>query len=67
MSTAAFRWESSGLTDKGNMRDHNEDAFLELPTRGVWVVADGMGGHQSGDLAQGSVIHFLWVLLGRPR
>ena len=56
MSTAAFSWESSGLTDKGNMRDHNEDAFLELPTRGVWVVADGMGGHQSGDLASQMVI-----------
>ena len=56
MSTAAFSWESSGLTDKGNMCDHNEDAFLELPTRGVWVVADGMGGHQSGDLASQMVI-----------
>jgi len=56
MSIAAFRWESSARTDKGNVRDHNEDACLELPGRGVWVVADGMGGHQSGDLASQMVV-----------
>ena len=29
----------------------NEDAHGALPRRGVWVVADGMGGHAAGDLA----------------
>jgi type VI secretion system protein ImpM len=44
-------WVSYGITVVGNKRKHNEDAMLNCPERGLWVVADGMGGHQSGDLA----------------
>jgi protein phosphatase len=32
-------------------RDHNEDSYLSLPECGVWVIADGMGGHGAGDMA----------------
>jgi protein phosphatase len=34
----------------------NEDACLSLPERGVWVVADGMGGHSFGDRASRYII-----------
>lgn len=47
---------SASRTDKGNIRDINEDACLERPEVGLWVVADGMGGHDAGDLASGSIV-----------
>jgi protein phosphatase len=42
---------AAGLTDVGVERNHNEDRFVILPEHSVFVVADGMGGHQSGEVA----------------
>lgn len=42
---------AAGLTDIGRERNHNEDRFILLPEFNVFVVADGMGGHQSGEVA----------------
>ncbi len=51
-----FRCRSSALTDAGKRRAINEDALLAKPQAGVWVVADGMGGHSRGATASRYVV-----------
>ncbi len=46
-----MRAVAAGLTDVGLQRDHNEDSFVVVPQYDLFVVADGMGGHQAGDVA----------------
>lgn len=50
---------SAGLTDKGRVRGHNEDSFLDAPQQSLWVVADGMGGHTAGDVASKMIVERL--------
>lgn len=40
-----------GLTDEGLVRDHNEDFISCLPETGLVILADGMGGHNAGEVA----------------
>lgn len=40
-----------GLTDVGLVRENNEDAWGAVPELGFFVLADGMGGHQAGEVA----------------
>ena len=56
MIEAPFQFETGAATDTGRVRDHNEDSFLTLPEAGVWVVADGMGGHHAGDFASRTIV-----------
>lgn len=42
---------AAGLTDVGRQRRHNEDDVLLKPNLDLFVVADGMGGHNAGDVA----------------
>ena len=54
-----FRWTSACRSDVGKLRKVNEDACLDLPERGLWAVADGMGGHDAGDVASHMVVQAL--------
>ena len=45
------RVEFSALTDTGIKRTNNEDSFLVMESKNLYAVADGMGGHSSGEIA----------------
>lgn len=38
-------------SDKGKMREKNEDSLFVMPEQSLFMVADGVGGHNSGELA----------------
>jgi type VI secretion system protein ImpM len=52
-------WQSWAITHTGKRRKHNEDSLLNRPEAGLWVVADGMGGHKAGDVASQLVVNTL--------
>jgi serine/threonine protein phosphatase PrpC len=47
----ALRIEVAGETNVGMKRTHNEDNFSIVEDSGLYIVADGMGGHASGEIA----------------
>ena len=59
MQSAPFHWTSASRSHAGCVRELNEDAYLELPGRGLWAVADGMGGHSLGEFASRLAIRSL--------
>ncbi len=58
-SSNSLSWSSFGITDVGKVRKHNEDSMLDKPEIGLWVVADGMGGHEAGDVASQMIVSSL--------
>lgn len=59
MTDTAFTWTSAAVSDVGKVRKLNEDSVLDRGVVGLWVVADGMGGHSAGDLASQLIVNSL--------
>jgi len=56
-----------GVTHAGRVRKNNEDALLCDPESGLFVVADGMGGHNAGEVASKLAIDAIGGFLERSR
>lgn len=55
----ARRWRAAGATHPGLVRTHNEDRFYCDAAEGLFVVIDGVGGHQAGEVAAGIALDLL--------
>jgi protein phosphatase len=61
MTENSIQMISSAITDRGlsEKRPQNEDSYLEMPERGIFAVADGVGGAQAGDTASQMAMEIL--------
>lgn len=58
-----LKYSSAALSDIGLVRANNEDSFKEHPSMPLWVLADGMGGHQAGEVASKEAVEAFLRLL----
>jgi protein phosphatase len=67
MSAIEVVIRSHGGSDVGRRRQANEDAFLCDDELGLWVVADGMGGHAAGEVASQEAIDTVYGMIKRGK
>ncbi|OGN62262.1 MAG: hypothetical protein A3F09_04435 [Chlamydiae bacterium RIFCSPHIGHO2_12_FULL_49_11] len=55
----ALKIESFALSDQGLVRATNEDAFAKMQEEGIFILADGLGGHNAGEIAASSAVEYM--------
>ena len=61
----ALRYHATGLSDLGRRRKTNEDAFFIDDHLGLYIVADGMGGHAAGEVASQEAVETVYGMVKR--
>jgi serine/threonine protein phosphatase PrpC len=56
---SSYSFDAGSATHPGKVRSRNEDACLVRTDAGLWAVADGMGGHEAGDVASQLIVNAL--------
>jgi serine/threonine protein phosphatase PrpC len=64
-SSPPMKRVGTGLTDLGRKRKGNEDAFFLDDQLGLYVVADGMGGHAAGEVASQEAVETIYGMVKR--
>jgi serine/threonine protein phosphatase Stp1 len=64
MIVSAIDVRESAATHVGLVRSSNQDSYCCNPAAGVWVVADGMGGHYGGEWASAAIVDQIGALSG---
>ncbi|PCI78651.1 hypothetical protein COB21_00275 [Candidatus Aerophobetes bacterium] len=59
MRFSRFQLSCYGLSDIGTFRHNNEDACMINQEQGLFILADGMGGHNAGEVAAKETVHFV--------
>ena len=67
MSPGSLLIRSYGGSDVGRRRQMNEDAFLCDDSLGLWLVADGMGGHAAGEVASQEAVDTIYGMVKRGK
>ncbi len=62
-----MHFSCAARTDVGIVRSGNEDSYLMLADRGIFMVADGMGGHAAGEVASEMAVNIVAEELGNYR
>jgi len=60
------QYQIGALTDIGQKRQQNQDSIGVFPELGLFVVADGMGGHRGGEIASALAVEAIPKFVGTP-
>ncbi|MCO7227396.1 Stp1/IreP family PP2C-type Ser/Thr phosphatase [Pleionea sp. CnH1-48] len=59
-TASSIQWAYVAKTDSGRVRELNEDSYFCDEEMGLWIIADGMGGHSCGEVASAIAVRSIY-------